>query len=223
MHDDYLLEVFSQLNLSLSEFESLIADLAKHAAIECKKYKWRGQYFKYVTENTILFDDGITPLDIVFDVLHSIVDGDRRWDKEKHPNFKDHCKWNIYSHVNNLSELDINRERVISGDALTTEDTSENGYTSIQTIFDKIKVDPKEQDKNEESRIAQEELFRKVYKALKGEPLLEKVMEYCCLGLKPSEITLKLALDISDTRNLMKKLKRKLSGLDSQPPEGRQL
>lgn len=197
------------LALSTEDFERLNKRLTHHALCKMRKLTWRGAYVRKGGAVPGAYE----PHDFAFDAIRKMLDGTRPWNKERYKTLEAALRASIDSEISHLVESvdNIQGRRLASP---TSKDESAAAYQIAGSDPEPVTVVL--------DREWQERFHQAAMKELKGEPLLEKLLE--CLEAEmtdPAELSVMLGISVDEVNNLKKRLRRKLEKLDPQfrPPK----
>ena len=181
-------------NMSDAEWEELVGRLTLHAHSKLKKLYWRG--VPYAKGGAV--PGAACAQDFAAEAVEAFLDGTRKWDKAKHPDFLQFLLSVIDSKISHLVEsVENRRTRRI--------DTAKKGSEPAYKLRAKSKR-PAEIVADEEERLR----TRKAVLAEMGDDDLATSLFECIEAeiTKPAEIAEYLGVDVSDINNAKKRLQR---------------
>ncbi len=181
-------------NLSDAEWEELVGKLTLHAHSKLKKLYWRG--VPYAKGGAVPGAAGAQ--DFAAEAIEAFLDGTRKWDKTKHPDFLQFLQSVVDSKISHLVESVENRKtRRIN----TAKKDNEPAYRlrGKSKRPDEIVIDEEGRLRTREAVLAElgdDELAKSIFECIEAEIT------------KPAEIAEYLGLDVSDVNNAQKRLRR---------------
>lgn len=191
------------LNLSQSEYETLLKRLTHHALCKMRRLTWRGAY---VARGGSV-PGGYEPYDFALDAIEKLLDGKRKWNREKCKTLESCLRSIIDSDINHLVEhADNTAARRLAGESSNCDGAK--AYEVRGTEPNPLHV---VMDRDWQSRFHDAAMTE-----LKGEEFLIKLLE--CMEAEitaPLEIADVLGITVDHVNNEKKKLRLKLDKLDS--------
>jgi RNA polymerase sigma factor (sigma-70 family) len=197
--------IFKQLQEA--NWEAISKELLAHAIIQAKTYRWRSGRID-------LLPQGITPTDIVQQVIVKTISGQRKWDPDKGdllPWLKDQVRSEVNALVKSASHR---REVHFTGhkeEDQETIDRMEHRALAIGLLGDAQPENPESAILAEEEAREVEERANQLFAAVNGEPELEEVLVAIMNGCEPEPRHIAEALDVpvEDIYNRLKRIRRR--------------
>ena len=200
-------------DMSAGEVTELVEHLANYALSKMRRLSWRGIRFvgSSAKRGEISAGGGISPVDLAAEAIELFLEGKRKWNQEKVPDFRRFLRGIIDSRVSHLVEEAENRA---TREAPVTA-AAHAGSSSLETLIPARGLDgwsPAEVFENEEWK---EKFHALVAKEIDEDPLLHGLIQCFGAGLTPAEAAEMLEVEVNEIYNARKRLARKLNKVEA--------
>lgn len=174
--------------------------------------EWRASHYRWRSGNIKELAQGMTPEDIVQEVIIKTINGERKWDPDLGP-LEPWLKDQVKSIMDAIFKSAANRREVRS---LEDPDDAESSLERIAHKHNVIAPFATEKPPNPDEQLSMAERVSELFSAVSGDHELEEVLEAIMDGCepKPQYLAQELGISVEEINNRIKRLRRRALKLE---------